>query len=105
VRLIGHQLLLCALASVNIYFFAAFLGKVLKQEQRSKSMRKSVRRKLQRRLRLYAVVIPLSLHHISIIAAHCGSMTSLTIHTLNDCSVTFLFVKVFSLTMCLTGQY
>ena len=119
VSLIGHQLLLCALASVNISFFAAFLGKVLKQEQRSKSMRKSARRKLQRRLRyvwyifswnwnfslwnviifliyfrLYAVVIPPSLHHISIIAARCGSMTSLTIHTLNDCSVTFLFVKV-----------
>jgi hypothetical protein len=32
-------------------FFAAFLGKVLKQEQRSKSMRKSARRKLQHQLR------------------------------------------------------
>ena len=51
VSLIGHQLLLCALASVNISFFAAFLGKVLKQEQRSKSMRKSARKKLQHQLR------------------------------------------------------
>lgn len=89
--------------------------------------------------RLYAVGILLSLHHISIIAAHCGLMTSLTIHTSSDYSVTFSFAKVssfallsllrihqypfrgkkkyahihywnsvlqvFSLTMCLTGQY
>lgn len=43
--------------------------------------------------RLYAVGILLSLHHISIIAAHCGLMTSLTIHTSSDYSVTFSFVK------------
>ena len=43
--------------------------------------------------RLYAVGILLSLHHISIIAAHCGLMTSLTIHTSSDYSVTFSYVK------------
>jgi len=46
--------------------------------------------------RLYAVGILLSLHHISIIAAHCGLMTSLTIHTSSVYSVTFSFVKASS---------
>jgi hypothetical protein len=46
--------------------------------------------------RLYAVGILLSLHHISIIAAHCGLMTSLTIHTSSDYSVTFSFAKASS---------
>lgn len=44
--------------------------------------------------RLYVVGILRSLHHISIIAVHYGLMTSLTIHTLSDCFVTFLFAKV-----------
>jgi hypothetical protein len=53
VSLIGHLLLLYASHFRLTFFFsfAAFLGKVLKQEQRSKSMRKLARRKLQHQLR------------------------------------------------------
>ena len=51
--------------------------------------------------------ILLSSHHISImvIAARFGLATSLIIPTLSDCYVTSLSMKVFSLTMYLTGQY
>jgi hypothetical protein len=44
--------------------------------------------------RLYVVGILLSSHHISIIAARFGLMTSLIILTLSDCSVTSLSAKV-----------
>jgi hypothetical protein len=121
VSLIGHLLWYASHFRLTIFSFAAFLGKVLKQEQRSKSMRKLARRKLQHQLRfvqcifswnwnfslgnvlmlsiyfrLYAVGILLSLHHISIIAVHCDLMTSLTIPISSDYSVTFLSAKVSS---------
>jgi hypothetical protein len=128
VNLISRLLLLYPSHFRLTFFFSfpAFLGKVLKQEQRSKSMRKLARRKLQHQLRyvqcifscnwnfsltnvlmlsiyfrLYAVGILLSLHHISIIAAHCGLMTSLTVHTSSDYSVTFSFAKVSSFALLL----
>jgi hypothetical protein len=54
--------------------------------------------------RLYVVGILLSSHHISIIAALFGLMTSLIIPTLSDCSVTSLSVKVGSFFYYLRGQ-
>jgi len=75
---------------------AVFLGKDWKLAIRSKSMRKSVKRKYRHLLRLYAEVIHLNLHLISIIAVLWDLTTSQTMPTWNGFSATCLFVKVWS---------